>query len=47
LYQLAEATLQLRGQAGEAQIDGAKIAMTQNIGGSGATVVTHVLEKPK
>ncbi len=46
LYQLAEATLQLRGQAGDAQIDGVKIAMTQNIGGSGATVVTHVLERP-
>jgi acetyl-CoA C-acetyltransferase len=46
LYQLAEAALQLRGQAGEAQIDGAKIALSQNIGGSGATVVTHVLQKP-
>lgn len=46
LYQLVEATLQLRGTAGEAQIDGARIAMTQNIGGSGATVVTHILEKP-
>lgn len=45
LYQLAEATLQLRGQAGEAQIDGAQIAMTQNIGGSGATIVTHILSK--
>jgi acetyl-CoA C-acetyltransferase len=45
LYQLAEAVLQLRGQAGSAQIDGARIALTQNIGGSGATVVTHVLEK--
>jgi acetyl-CoA C-acetyltransferase len=47
LYQLVEATLQLRGEAGEAQIDDAKVAMTQNIGGSGATVVTHVLEKPE
>lgn len=46
LYQLAEATLQLRGTAGEAQIDGARTAMTQNIGGSGATVVTHILRKP-
>jgi acetyl-CoA C-acetyltransferase len=46
LYQLAEATLQLRGTAGKAQIDGARRAMTQNIGGSGATVVTHILEKP-
>ena len=43
LYQLAEAVLQLRGAAGEAQIDGARIALTQNIGGSGATIATHVL----
>lgn len=46
LYQLAEATLQLREKAGKAQIGGVKIAMTQNIGGSGATVVTHILKKP-
>ena len=46
LYQLAEATLQLRGQAGEAQISDARIAMTQNIGGSGATIVTHILQRP-
>jgi len=46
LYQIAEATLQLRGQAGQAQIDGVRVAMTQNIGGSGATVVTHILKKP-
>lgn len=46
LYQLAEATLQLRSQAGDAQIPGARTAMTQNIGGSGATIVTHILQKP-
>ncbi len=46
LYQLAEATLQLRGEAGAAQIDGARIGLTQNIGGSGATIVTHVLARP-
>lgn len=46
LYQLAEAALQLRGAAGEAQIDGARIAMTQNIGGSGATIATHILQRP-
>jgi acetyl-CoA C-acetyltransferase len=46
LYQLAEATLQLRGAAGKAQIDGVRTAMTQNIGGSGATIVTHILQKP-
>lgn len=45
LYQLAEAALQLRGDAGDAQIDGARIAMTQNIGGSGATIVTHILSR--
>jgi acetyl-CoA C-acetyltransferase len=46
LYQLVEATLQLRGQAGALQIDGARTAMTQNIGGSGATIVTHILQTP-
>jgi acetyl-CoA C-acetyltransferase len=46
LYQLAEATLQLRGSAGAAQIEGARLAMTQNIGGSGATAVTHILQSP-
>lgn len=47
LYQLAEATLQLRQAAGPAQIDGARTAMTQNVGGSGATIVTHILRKPE
>lgn len=46
LYQLAEAALQLQEQAGAAQIDGARTALTQNIGGSGATVVTHILQRP-
>lgn len=46
LYQLVEVTLQLRGEAGAAQIDGIQSAMTQNIGGSGATVVTHILQRP-
>lgn len=45
LYQLAEATLQLRGEAGAAQIDGVRAALTQNIGGSGATIVAHLLQK--
>lgn len=44
LYQLVEATWQLRGDAGTNQIPSAKIAMTQNIGGSGATVATHILQ---
>ena len=43
VYQLVETTLQLTGQAGENQVKGAETAMVQNIGGTGATVVTHVL----
>ena len=43
IYQIVEAVQQLRGEAGDTQIDGARIGMTQNIGGSGATVITHIL----
>lgn len=43
VYEVAEAVLQLRCEAGANQVEGAKIGMTQNIGGSGATVVTHLL----
>lgn len=43
VYQVVEAVQQLRGEAGETQVDGAKIGMTQNIGGSGAVIVTHIL----
>ena len=43
VYQLVETTLQLAGLAGENQVKGAETAMVQNIGGTGATVVTHVL----
>jgi acetyl-CoA C-acetyltransferase len=46
LYQLVEATLQLRGDAGALQVEGARTAMTQNIGGSGATIITHILQQP-
>jgi acetyl-CoA C-acetyltransferase len=45
VYQLAEAFLQLTGQAGENQVPDAELAMTQNMGGTGATVVTHILER--
>ena len=43
IYQIVEVVQQLRGQAGANQIDGAQIGMAQNIGGSGATIVTHIL----
>lgn len=43
VYQAAEAALQLRGQAGGAQVKGAKTALVQSLGGPAATAVTHVL----
>ncbi|MCJ7702236.1 MAG: thiolase domain-containing protein, partial [Anaerolineales bacterium] len=44
MYQIVEVAEQLRGQAGENQVAGAKIGMAQNIGGSGATIFTHILK---
>jgi acetyl-CoA C-acetyltransferase len=44
IYQVIEVALQLRGQAGANQIPDARLGMAQNIGGSGATVVTTILE---
>jgi len=43
MYQIVEVVQQLRGECGQTQVDGAKIGMAQNIGGSGATVLTHIL----
>jgi acetyl-CoA C-acetyltransferase len=44
-YQIAEAFLQLSERAGENQVPGAAVALVQNIGGTGATVVSHVLTR--
>jgi acetyl-CoA C-acetyltransferase len=44
IYQIVEIVEQLRGEAGENQIPGAHIGMAQNIGGSGATVITNILK---
>ena len=43
IYQIVEVVQQLRGECGKTQVDGAKIGMAQNIGGSGATIITHIL----
>jgi len=44
VYQLVEASLQLRGEAGKAQLKQARRAMVQTLGGAAATAVTHILE---
>jgi acetyl-CoA C-acetyltransferase len=44
MYQIVEVIEQLRGQCGATQVEGAKIGMAQNIGGSGATILTHILK---
>jgi acetyl-CoA C-acetyltransferase len=44
LFQVVEAVLQLRGQAGANQIPGARRAMVQCLGGPASVAVTHILE---
>jgi len=43
VYQVVELVQQLRGEAGANQVKDAHIGMAQNIGGSGATAITHIL----
>ena len=43
LYQIVEAAQQVRGTAGDCQVSGARVALAQNLGGTGATAVTHIL----
>ncbi|MCC6168477.1 MAG: thiolase domain-containing protein [Caldilineaceae bacterium] len=43
IYQVIEVIQQLTGRAGANQVKGARLGMAQNIGGSGATIVTHIL----
>lgn len=45
VYQLIEAAVQLRGEAGPAQVPGARRALVQALGGPAATAVTHVIER--
>lgn len=47
IYQIVEVVQQLRGLAGANRVPNARLGMAQNIGGSGATVVTHILEAPE
>lgn len=44
LYELVE---QLRGEAGKRQVDNARYGLAHNVGGSGATVVVHILSNER
>jgi len=44
IYQALEAVLQLRGEAGAAQLDDVHTAMAQSVGGSGSVAVTHIFQ---
>ena len=42
--QIIEVTHQLQKRAGKRQVKGANVGLTHNVGGSGATVVVHILQ---
>jgi acetyl-CoA C-acetyltransferase len=45
VYQAVEAVLQLRGEAGPNQVNGARYGLIQSLGGPASTAVCHILEK--
>ncbi len=45
VYQIVESALQLRGEAGKNQVEGAEIGMAQNFGGLATTVITTILKR--
>jgi acetyl-CoA C-acetyltransferase len=45
--QIVEMIEQLRGEAGKRQVKRAEIGLTHNVGGSGSTVVVHILSRNK
>ncbi len=44
IAQIVELTEQLRGQSGERQVSNARVALAQNMGGSGGSSIIHILE---
>lgn len=47
IKQAAEIVNQLRGEAGKRQVEGAKIGLAHNVGGSGATALVHILGRER
>ncbi len=45
IAQAVEVTRQLRGEAGDRQVNGAELGLTHVMGGSGATAVVHILRR--
>jgi len=45
MYQIVEAVQQLRGEAAGSQVENAIYGMTQNIGGSGSNIITHIFQR--
>jgi len=45
IKQAVEIVEQLRGDAGKRQVDGAEVGLTHNVGGTGGTVVVHILAR--
>jgi len=45
IYQLIEATWQLRGEAGDNQVDGAEVGLAHNMAGLGSISCVHVLAR--
>jgi acetyl-CoA C-acetyltransferase len=43
VYQIVEVARQLWDMAGDNQLPEPRVGMAQNIGGSGATILTHIL----
>ena len=43
--QIVELSMQLRNEAGSRQVSNAKVGLAQNVGGSGATAVVHILRR--
>ena len=44
IAQAAEIVSQLRGDAGQRQVEGAKVGLAQNMGGSGGSSIVHIME---
>jgi acetyl-CoA C-acetyltransferase len=43
--QAVEVVKQLRGEAGDRQVKGARVGMAQNMGGSGGSCLVHIFER--